>query len=294
MYKIKKSNLPSTRYLIYKVIDPLLKYFSRSSLIIDERKRNPEGSRRESKQTFNPQTSVPTSGGTRTIRLSNANIICTRPLYRRGGRGAAGSISHRGWIPNPLPPFFSSSCWNRVSKRINWYSRGGGPKCLAPVILQDESFKSGEINNNFDRIGAAFDRSRSNFARFEERAQLSASHRLRSDESRDDNDGRIASTRVLLVLHVSTFLSWERICIGKPRALLSILLILSTKKIYIFDIIRIILTRYWIISMTISIVEQFNGEMDVSYSIPLGGKRREKFIGDEDLRFTWWRNARIE
>lgn len=39
--------------------------------------------------------------------------------------------------------------------------------------------------------------------------------------------------------------------------------------------------------MTISIVEQFNGEMDVSYSIPLGGKRREKFIGDEDLRFTW-------
>lgn len=83
----------------------------------------------------------------------------------------------------------------------------GGPKCLAPVILQDESFKSGEINNNFDRIGAAFDRSRSNFARFEERAQLSASHRLRSDESRDDNDGRIASTRVLLVLHVSTFLS---------------------------------------------------------------------------------------
>lgn len=38
--------------------------------------------------------------------------------------------------------------------------------------------------------------------------------------------------------------------------------------------------------MTISIVEQFNGEVDVS-SIPLGGKRREKFIGDEDLRFTW-------
>lgn len=37
--------------------------------------------------------------------------------------------------------------------------------------------------------------------------------------------------------------------------------------------------------MTISIVEQFNGEVDVS-SI-LGGKRREKFIGDEDLRFTW-------
>lgn len=36
--------------------------------------------------------------------------------------------------------------------------------------------------------------------------------------------------------------------------------------------------------MTISIVEQFNGEMDVSYSIPLGEKRREKFIGDEDLR----------
>ena len=51
------------------------------------------------------------------------------------------------------------------------------------------------------------------------------------------------------------------------------------------DIIRVILTRYWIISMTISIVEQFNGEVDVS-SI-LGGKRREKFIGDEDLRFTW-------
>lgn len=62
------------------------------------------------------------------------------------------------------------------------------------------------------------------------------------------------------------------------------------KNIYLYiirDIIRVILTRYWIISMTISIVEQFNGEMDVSYSIPLGGKRREKFIGDEDLRFTW-------
>ena len=106
-------------YLIYKVIDPLLKYFSRSSLIIDERKRNPEGFRRESKQTFNPQTWVPTSRGTRTIRLSNANIICTRPLYRHRGRGAARSISYRGWIPNPLPPSFPSSCWNRVSKRIN-------------------------------------------------------------------------------------------------------------------------------------------------------------------------------
>lgn len=61
------------------------------------------------------------------------------------------------------------------------------------------------------------------------------------------------------------------------------------KNIYLYiirDIIRVILTRYWIISMTISIVEQFNGEVDVS-SIPLGGKRREKFIGDEDLRFTW-------
>lgn len=60
------------------------------------------------------------------------------------------------------------------------------------------------------------------------------------------------------------------------------------KNIYLYiirDIIRVILTRYWIISMTISIVEQFNGEVDVS-SI-LGGKRREKFIGDEDLRFTW-------
>lgn len=46
-----------------------------------------------------------------------------------------------------------------------------------PVILQDESSESSEINNNFDRIGAGFVHgrsigTRSNFARFEERAQL--------------------------------------------------------------------------------------------------------------------------
>lgn len=144
---------------------------------------------------------------------NNTSFECKHNLYssvmsKEGGGGKAGSISHRGGSqrstsPHPLSPS------NRVSKRINWYSRGV-PSARPRFILQDEgsnpakliiiSIVSAPVSFPVDRSGRRVPISHS--------SEKERGRDYPPDESRDENDARIAETRharVLLVMRSHVF-----------------------------------------------------------------------------------------